>query len=292
MSKMSVMFFFLAAFVFVAPEKILAQRGPAEITLANTQIHEFRSSINHSNYQLQIILPPGYNRADTVAYPTLYLLDGNLYAPLAATLQQLLVGDELIRPMLIVGIGYPVKQFGETYAFRSRDFTPTAVKTMDSLLSHHFQQRVTTGSAESFFQVIEKEIIPFIEKNFKVNQSRTLFGHSFGGLFAAHVLFQKQSVFQGFLLSSPTIDWDQNVVFKTEQTFAKANNNLPARVFLSVGLDDEKSLVVVSQQLASLLKQRNYHHFLWRYEEFPGEGHMSVVSKALATGLRTLFKKE
>ena len=54
--------------------------------------------------------------------------------------------------------------------------------------------------------VIEKEIIPIIEKQVRVKKdSRTLLGHSLGGLLGSYLLLNHSKIFDNYIISSPSM---------------------------------------------------------------------------------------
>ena len=55
---------------------------------------------------------------------------------------------------------------------RERDFTVTKIKT---------KRPNTMGGGRNFLDFIEKELIPYIDNNYKAEPFRTLVGHSLGG---------------------------------------------------------------------------------------------------------------
>lgn len=134
---------------------------------------------------------------------------------------------------------------------------------------------------------------------------RTLIGHSFGALFGAYVLFTASDVFGRYLLSSPSLWWDDCLLLRTEVEFAATHDDLPARVFLSVGEyedgpndkhwpqgmphPEEIRLVPPVQQLHENLASRDYASLRLSMEVFAGEDHATVFPSALTRGLRTLF---
>jgi predicted alpha/beta superfamily hydrolase len=75
---------------------------------------------------------------------------------------------------------------------------------------------VKTGGAAWFKQVLEDEIIPFVNMSFRVTKEKALFGHSYGGLFASYLLFQSTALFDHYIISSATLDWDDNIQNGTE----------------------------------------------------------------------------
>jgi predicted alpha/beta superfamily hydrolase len=81
---------------------------------------------------------------------------------------------------------------------------------------------------------MKTEIVPFVDKNYKTNSDRGIFGHSFGGLFAAYCLVNSDGYFTRFGISSPA-GWkllNQAVTqFRENKTW-----DIPqTKVFISVG---------------------------------------------------------
>jgi len=57
------------------------------------------------------------------------------------------------------------------------------------------------GGADNFKKFMQEELVPFIDSNYRtVKNDRTIAGLSFGGLFAAYVLFAEPSLFQRYIL--------------------------------------------------------------------------------------------
>src|SRR5207245_10620907 len=61
------------------------------------------------------------------------------------------------------------------------------------------------------------------------------FGHSQGGLFATYVLLTEPNTFRRYGIGSPSLWWDDNTMFDYEAQYADAHDDLPAKVFFSVG---------------------------------------------------------
>jgi hypothetical protein len=58
-----------------------------------------------------------------------------------------------------------------------------------------------SGGADKFLTSMKTEIVPFVDKNYKTNSDRGIFGHS-GGLFAAYCLVNSDGYFTRFGISS------------------------------------------------------------------------------------------
>ena len=72
--------------------------------------------------------------------------------------------------------------------------------------------------------------------NYRADSARRIFaGHSYGALFGAHVLLTEPAMFERYVLSSPSLWFDQRVMFERERRYAATHADLPAKVFLSIG---------------------------------------------------------
>ena len=64
---------------------------------------------------------------------------------------------------------------------RQRDFTPDKIIT---------RRENNTGGGAEFLAFLEQELIPEIDREFRTNSFRMLFGHSLGGLLVSHAYLQ------------------------------------------------------------------------------------------------------
>ena len=261
------------------------------VFIPHTEVRILPSAIVQQEYKIFIALPEeGFNPEKR--YPVLYLLDATaLFGCVTEIVRLMQVRDELPE-MLIVGVAYPYETYKETLGPRARDFTPTIdeswlnkiVKTRPYVVNHG------TGGADKFLQFIRDELIPFIEANYHVDgQDRTIAGGSFSGLFALYTLFQHPDTFNRYIAVSPSLWWDNGVLFNLESEFAKNGDELPVEVFISMGsLEDEDTIEDV-KRLAERLKDRDDKGFEIRTCIFEDETHLSGVAGALSRGLKVVY---
>ncbi len=170
-----------------------------------------QSTSNGARYTIKVALPENYN-PENQKYATLYVLDGEENFDNVAKQCQKLSSD-----VLVVSIGYAYD--------RSFDYTPTKA-------DHN------GGGAEKFMLFIKDELIPKMESDYaadKARASRTILGHSFGGLFVAHAFTKYNSVFGNYLMLSPSLWYDNQILFRMEQDNRSANNKNRQLVFMGIG---------------------------------------------------------
>jgi uncharacterized protein len=108
---------------------------------------------------------------------------------------------DIIRPMawcgstteaIVVGIGYPegddaVEAFRVSFTRRNLDLTPIRDEPEEQRMAAQHQRPVPSGDAGGFLRFIQRELIPFIEQQYRADPSRRiLVGHSYGGLFGSY----------------------------------------------------------------------------------------------------------
>jgi predicted alpha/beta superfamily hydrolase len=240
--------------------------GQNLVTIPNTVERSIVSGQIKCN--LHIALPYGYGKSDKT-YPTVYLLDSNTDFPLVTSISRRLEAEDDLDKFIIVGLSYQ----DSTWYNRRRDYTPS-----------NAHNRKRSGGAPKFLSFIEEHVVPLIEKEFSVTNSRTLLGHSLGGLFASYLLINNNKTFDQYIISSPSLWWDNfSVLENINSTYDKKS------IFISVGASENPHMIESSEQLnkftETYLKSSSKKRAL-----LDGENHASAKFRAYADGLRWLFK--
>lgn len=258
-----------AAGAFIAAWLWLNPRHPERVDILSQALREKRFLLVH--------LPPGYE-SGVDSYPLLVLLDGGdqkqfsgektLYSRSKEVLARL--EAEGVPRLILVGIGN---------RDRERDMTP--VRRRDIYAGG--------GGARAFREFLETEVVPFVERRWRVGPTRILYGESYGGLFVLDSLARGRQAFSDYIAVSPTIGvWPQEL----SASFQKCAR-VPSRV---------RSLCIIYGAAdAPLVKEYALPFFRSidavlpgtlrrRLTVLPGEGHNPASS--LELGLRFVFSEE
>lgn len=176
-----------------------------------TKQFTIQSAANGASYSVKVAVPENYNPS-TQKYAAMYVLDGDDNFDNVAKQCQKLSND-----VLVISIGY-----GNNRAF---DYTPTKA-------GHH------GGGAEKFMLFIKNELIPKMESDYAADTSRAgraIIGHSFGGLFVAYAFAAYNHVFGNYLMLSPSLWYDNEILFKMEQDNRSANSKNQQLVYMGIG---------------------------------------------------------
>lgn len=185
----------------------------------------------------------------------------------------------------VVGIAHDTGNLREVVNLRAVDYTVSAYEPPPQIgvrLAAH-----EVGKAPQFLSWLAGTVLPSLRERFAPRRV-TFVGHSFSALFGLHVLFHQPDLFDSYVLASPSVWWDNRVMFDTEAEHAARTTKLAARVFMSRG-GEEAGDWSPFDAFFEQLRRRNYEGLELHVRTLDGEFHNSVVPTAVATGLRTLL---
>jgi uncharacterized protein len=262
---------------------VAATQVPAQepLVLPRSFTHVVESRAVGDRFHVLVTLPEGY-AGDEANYPVLYVLDAEKSFGLASDVVDWLTWAREIPPVIVVGISYGLGT-AEWWQKRSRDLTPT----LDSV--GPYGRWPVSGGADAFRAALRTEVIPLVEGHYQTHGERMLVGLSFGGLFGAYDLLQEPPLFDHYLLVSPALAWDDELVLELERAHADAGRTLGARVYTAVGSEDRPNILEPWERLDIRLRARGEGTFTYRSEVLAGESHISALPAALARGLKWIF---
>lgn len=269
----------LALLALVIP-RAHAQEAPSaypRVDLGGTELRTITSAlVEGQQYDLYINLPRSYwNEEKRTTYPVLYVLDGQWDFGMVSAIYGNQFYDGFIPEIIIVGITW---EGGNTDGLRSRDYTPTRIEQMPH-----------SGGAASFLSFIKEELIPFIEAEYPVRaDDRALMGSSFGGLFTLYALFHETALFNRYLVSAPSLPWDDGVTYRYEEEYAASHTDLPASVFMVLG-DHEN--VEAFEHFADALRRRGYEGLDLQTHVVENTGHAGHKPEGYNRGLQFIYKR-
>ena len=246
-------------------------------------IEEIQSKQLSEKRTLNIYLPDGYNKSDTIKYPVIYVLDGSAdedFIHVAGLVQfNSFPWVNRVPKSIVVGIANVNRQ---------RDFTyPTTVE-------EDKKRFPATGHSDKFIAFIEKELQPFVEKNYNTNTSKTIIGESLGGLLAAEILLKKPTLFDKYIIVSPSLWWDNGSLLN--QTSAIFQNSFTKKTSVYIGVGKEglaptttpHSMITDANVLADKIQQTKSKSVNVYFDYLPQEDHATISHQALYNAFRIL----
>ena len=254
-----------------------------KVELNNTEVRELVSSVTGYKYKIYIKFPRFYHESNKKNYPVLYIIDAETNFGGTSYIVQRLIKDKLIPEMLLVGIAYGV-DYDTFYKLRGRDLTPTDDTGFRPGGEHHPQ-----GGALDFVNFLKDDLFPFVTTNYKTqNEDRAVYGHSFGGLFGFYAFLNHPSLFNKYLLLSPSLWYDNKVLFNQVKKVKTIKNNI--KLYVASGelegrIDDHQV------EFIELLKPHLPKNVQIKSEILDNETHRTVFGRGFTNGLRFLYSK-
>lgn len=183
-----------------------------------------KSEILNSDREISVYLPNSYYDNNYINYPVLYLLDGRkFFNSFSGVITQLSSdASPQIPEMIVIGI---------TSQNRVKDSSPT-----NSLIGYTKEKEKgleVSGGADDFLEFIQKELIPFVEKNYRTNSYRTFVGYSFTGLPVLQALFSIPETFNSYLVIDFSAWWDNEIMIQRFKKFSKEYKESKRDIFFT-----------------------------------------------------------
>jgi predicted alpha/beta superfamily hydrolase len=264
----------------------LAQEAFPPVALPDTEARSLDSKEVGVQYKLYVSLPKDYHETSQ-AYPVVLLLDADYSFAVARNVVEHLSDRGDLTRAILVGIAY-----GGPDAYRmnrTRDYTPTHVPTG----GYGPECQAVSGGGTKFRNFIARELIPFLEDEYRLSPERYLVGHSYGGLFATWVALTTPDLFSGYVVVSPSLWYDDGLLFRLEREAASRRSDLPMRAYMTVGdreVNQQHDMVADLRRLASTLESRRYPGLKLRWDVAEDETHNSVFPRGLSNGLRFVLE--
>ena len=266
---------------------------------------QFRSRFLRNNRDLIVYRPPGYDHQPFARFPVLYLQDGqNLFERATSFAGQdwnvhgaadHMIGVGAVQPLIIVGIYNTGK---------SRIYEYTPVKS----------PKLGGGRADRYGKFLVEEVMPFIQREYRVNpdpRGTGIGGSSLGGLLSLYLGLKHPQVFGKIAALSPSVWWHQRMMmqFAASVTLRPPERKLSIfrrraaepgleaprpTIWLDIGTKEGPRIVPDVEQFRDILLQKG-----WRpgedlhYERVEGGEHNELAwSQRIGRVLQFLYSSQ
>jgi len=243
-------------------------------------VTELKEQSSNRIYPVFIQLPASYaSQADRV-YPVIYLTDAHYSFPLVSGAVRFPMNSGAMQQAIIVAVSY--EQGSKGVSSRVRDYTPSKAKA--------WQQE--TGNAKGHMAFIRDTVFPFIEQNYRGSDTnRTFVGNSLGGLFGAYMLFTEPELFSNYILGSPSVWFDNDMILAVSAVKPKA----ATRVYISVGeyeipaYGEGQDMLAGAKQLTDKILALYSGNIDLRFSVVSGASHATVFPTTAIQGLDWIY---
>jgi predicted alpha/beta superfamily hydrolase len=204
------------------------------------------------------------DRSKPVRYT--YYLDAGIKSGKEIRRQLADMPEAALQNKVFVGVAH----IGNFHQKRRRDFVPQAANEQE-------------GHADRFYAFLTQNLLPATEAKYGSSESRSLAGHSFGGLFVCYSLFRTNRVFDKYFALSPSLWMNKYAILDQEASYYNTSHQLPAFLYLSAGSGETLNYILAgNRRMKQLLDQHRYEGLRFSYNEHPGKSHNSQVPESVA----------
>lgn len=243
--------------------KAMAQAEGTDVVIG--QSLTMNSKVLDREVNVLIYVPDGYNISST-NYAVLYDLNSFNFTYDSGTVELLARGLNI--PNMIV-VGVPPLE---------RGYVPTP-----------FEERGEEPSgADLSIKFLREELIPFVEKNYRTNAFRILYGHSVGGLFTMYTLFNHPDLFTAYVAGSPWFQTNNQYWLKNIEKMAKERKLDDKFLFMTVGKGEAELTLDTFRELEKWMNDKPITGLTWKSAWVEGD-HGSMVGRNIYDGLLFFF---
>ena len=217
--------------------------------------------------EITISLPNSYERQTKQRFPILVLLDGDfLFDPFQGALSYGNYWDDL--PEVII-IGITQNKNNE----RSADCTIDKTNGLPS------------EKGERFYEFIGLELIPYVEKKYRVAPFKMIAGLDTTASFLNYFLFKDTPVFDAYIAMSP--EHPSGMEEQIPDRLAVITK--PIFYYHSIGDGDSKKMRNRNIALDELAKKIEKNSLYYKFDDFKSASHYSLVLNSIPSALYHIF---
>jgi predicted alpha/beta superfamily hydrolase len=221
---------------------------------------------------ISIYLPQGYNESSE-RYQCLYVLEDDLYHRAMTGLIDTKTRLGTLPELIVVGV---------STSERWRDFTPTRAGVPGG------ETIPVSGGAATHRKFIASELVPYIDKAYRTRPYRILCAHSLAGLYALDTMLSSPGLFAAFMVTSPSLWWDDEFMTDSAGTRLGSMPDLKARLFIATGNEDDTIQGPV-ERFCALLDKQAPSGLTWTNTRVADSSHQEVPIRSFCKGLDFVY---
>jgi predicted alpha/beta superfamily hydrolase len=250
-----------------------AAPASAAVPLTIGESFTIDSKVLGETRRINIYRAPFWGDSASTPRPVMYMLDGGIAEDFLhiAGLLQVSIGNETMRPFLLVGI---------ENTQRRRDLTGPTEDPEDRKIAPQ------VGGSAAFREFLRSEVIPAIEARYPTTRERALMGESLAGLFVVETFFRAPEMFDTYIAFDPSLWWNKGAM--AAGPLPRLAPGSTART-LYMAASSEERIQGQTRRLAERIEKELPTAARCLYAGMPGEKHATIYHPAALRAVRALF---
>lgn len=133
-------------------------------------------------------------------------------------------------------------------------------------------------------------------EKYKTDGFKTIIGQSLGGLLATEILFKKPTLFNNYIIISPSLWWNDGALLKAKPVVLEKNYSKSTNIYIGVGkegsFDGKRIMEDDAKLLYEKIKQGQSKSVSVHFDYLPEEDHATVTHQAIFNAFRILYPKK
>lgn len=216
--------------------------------------------------ELKIQLPRNYDKNTDKIYPVMIVLDGDyLFEPVAGIVDYYSYWEDMPE-MIVVGVNMA--------GSREKD------------ANYDTQRFLPVDQGAAFFEFLGMELLQKIDEKYRTAPFHMIIGHDFTANFINYYLLKPNPIFDGYINLSP----DLAPEMADRVTHALATSETKKWYYMATGSDDIPQLKKAILAFDDQLKNLNNKLVEYKFDNFEGATHYTLVGKAIPSAIEDMFK--
>lgn len=235
-----------------------------------SEIFTMKSKLLDEGITARVALPESYEHSDSFQYPVLLVMDGSTQFEHIAGNVNFLSTFSIVPEMIVVGV---------SAKNRLKRFTHTKMEA--------YADR--SGGAEQYTQFLRDELMPALQKKFRVSPYTVVTGHSLSGLYTGYLATHHSDFINAAISVSPSFWWDDFALIKDIKVAEQEAEKPAVRWFVSMA-NEPNEMAESYERLLKVLEAKPESAFNWELKQFPNETHDSTALIGNVEGLKSVFR--
>ena len=235
-----------------------------------SEIFTLKSKLLDEGITARVALPESYEHSDSFQYPVLLVMDGSTQFEHIAGNVNFLSTFSIVPEMIVVGV---------SARNRLKRFTHTKMEG--------YADR--SGGAEQYTQFLRDELMPALQKKYRVSPYTVVTGHSLSGLYTSYLATHHSDFINAAISVSPSLWWDDFTLINDIKAAEQEAEKPAVRWFVSMA-NEPNEMAESYERLLNVLEAKPELAFNWESKQFPNETHDSTPLIGNVEGLKSVFR--